>query len=500
MPTLVDGPGWSATDSGTYPGRFPLSVERHTMTAVDALVPGVTTVTLNAQYYSLHAHVAAHAASTNMTTAGAQALLRRVEVAMCGVSALHMTTAESGHPVWLSQPHGYNIIWGRYRETNSVDVPALAAPKVYAQPNWGFLAAYRGSEMRLKILARLNEFTPGDRQDAKRVAAGLTDLIALAEKDHLVEGELKAHEGLCLCRMPGRSDGEWLSERFAARGETSHSDRTRRATLQMLDRCMSLAPIDRPTTDVTRILCFSQEAFDDYVLASLPVVPQWRGLMLRNLSVRAWRDLWAWMVNGIDGLSPRESVGERLADEFDPSQTVRDFRDSLPGTVTGDGLPAPAELDDDLADEPTARRLIAVLCLGAQRATELSGDHLHGFAGHNVDDIHEELAPTWLADRLDDWADRPMPDFARWLADVMINRSQRLALAKARPDTRRGILKIPTRVHLRDGYIFRDSAESGGPASLRLDQLVSICGGMGLYSRTGAAWGRGARGELLDDD
>jgi len=55
---LVSGPTWSDAGSTTYTGRFPLSVERHVMTMVDRLVPGVTTVTLNARYYAPHGLVA----------------------------------------------------------------------------------------------------------------------------------------------------------------------------------------------------------------------------------------------------------------------------------------------------------------------------------------------------------------------------------------------------------------------------------------------------------
>jgi hypothetical protein len=268
----------------------------------------------------------------------------------------------------------------------------------------------------------------------------------------------------------------------------------------MLDRVMSLTSIERATPDVSTFLCFSPAAYEDEVLASLSVVPQWRGLMMRNTSVRAWRDLWAWIVNGIDGLSPRAAVGLRLAEQFEADQTVRGFRDTLPATLTTDGFPAPAEQNEILRGWADACRLIGLLCIGAQRATELTGDDLHGFQGHNVEDIHEELAPTWLAERLDEWADRPVTDLVRWLANIMINRSQRLALSKARPDVRKGILKIPTRVHLRDDFIFRDSDESGRPASLRLDQLVAITAGMGLLTRDGDVWTRGPRGELLDDD
>ena len=81
-----------------------------------------------------------------------------------------------------------------------------------------------------------------------------------------------------------------------------------------------------------------------------------------------------------------------------------------------------------------------------------------------------------------------MRDFARWLADVMVNRAQRLALRRARPDAKTGKLKIPSRVYLRDGFIFRDSAESGGQASLRFDQLAGVLAGVGLLTRDEDAW------------
>jgi hypothetical protein len=78
----VARPVWSGPGSGTYPGRFPLSVERHVMNTVDRLVPGVTTVTLNARYYALHGLVAAEASNRDLDAAAAQELLRRAGVAM----------------------------------------------------------------------------------------------------------------------------------------------------------------------------------------------------------------------------------------------------------------------------------------------------------------------------------------------------------------------------------------------------------------------------------
>jgi hypothetical protein len=494
----VTGPGWSSQDSGVFPGRFPLSVERHTMTAVDALVPGVTTVTLNAQYYALHALVADHATTKGMTVAAAQELLRRTEVAMCAISSQHLNTKDSGHSSWLSQPHGYDKIWGSRQAGGVIDVAAVAAPHHYAQPAWGFLAAYRGSEMRLRILARAADLRPAEGLDAGPARLGLAGLIELASADSLGPKALLEHQHLCLCRMANRPDGKWLARIFAGRSSDKHVDVTRRGTLRMMARTMQLTSVQNATRDLTRFVCFDSKAHEDELLCQLSVVPEWRGLMLRNASVTAWRDLWAWLVNGIDGLSPRDAVADAFADAL-PSQTVRKFREGLPSTVNRVGRPADAEFDASVVKAPAPLQMLKILALGAQRASELKDEELHGFQGHKVDDAYEELAPAWLAARMEDWADQPVRDFGRWLADVMVNRSQRLALAKARPDARTGVLKIPTRVHLKDDYIYRDSSEAGGPASLRLRQLLNIAGGMGLFKpKDDGAWTLGSHGDLLD--
>lgn len=48
----VTWPRWSDSESGTYAGLYPLSVERHVQDTADRLVPGITTVTANARYYA----------------------------------------------------------------------------------------------------------------------------------------------------------------------------------------------------------------------------------------------------------------------------------------------------------------------------------------------------------------------------------------------------------------------------------------------------------------
>jgi hypothetical protein len=466
------------------------------MNTVDRLVPGVTTVTLNARYYPLHGLVAAKARDRSMGLSAAQDLLRRVEVTIGAVSARHLHVDPGGHAA-LSRPHGYDIISPRVRE-GSIDVGALAAPHVYAQPSWGFWSAYRGSEMVLRIVTRTNDIAPGDQLDVNAVSEGLEDVFGLAAQSTLDTASLDNHAHLCICRSTSSLDGAWLANLFAAPYADRPTTRAgiRRQTLRMIARSIQLTNIEFVTRDLAPFLAYHDEAIEDEVLASMEITAEWRGLVLRNISVTAWRDLWAWVVSGIDGLTTRAALADRFADAL-PQDTVGTFRAKLPPTRTAAGRPAPAEIDADLKATNDSQYNLSLLMLGAQRARELSGHERHGFQGHDPEDIFEELAPAWLAGQLDAWNDRSVHDFASWLTDVMLNRSQRLALRKARPDLKKGILKIPTRVYLRDGFVFCDSAETGGPASLRLGQLAGVLAGMGLLAGEAGTWALGPRGDLL---
>ena len=94
---MISGPTWSDAGSTTYPGRFPLSVERHVMSMVDRFVPGVTTVTLNARYYALHGLVAAETQRNDLSEPQAVDLMRRAEVVIGAVSARHLRLDENAH-------------------------------------------------------------------------------------------------------------------------------------------------------------------------------------------------------------------------------------------------------------------------------------------------------------------------------------------------------------------------------------------------------------------
>lgn len=468
------------------------------MSTVDRLVPGVTTVTLGARYYAVHGLVAAEARKRDLGLSAAQQLMRRCEVIVGAVSAVHLQSASSAH-AGLSRPHGYDVIYPRLGPAGGLDVDALAAPKVYAQAAWGFLPAYRGSEMLLQILTTGNDFRPGARFDERAVRDGLSGLIELASESKIDNAKLASNHHLCVCRSTASSDGEWLARLLASPGLADPTTRAgvRRGTLQVIARAVELSEIRRPTTDLSRFVAYDERAYVDPQLSSLDVTALWRGLMVRNMSVAAWRELWAWFVERIEGVITRTALVESLADAM-PDLTIAAFVSTLPPTrVAGNARMAPAELDEGIAKLDLAQRTLAVLLLGAKRAGELSGYELRGFQGDDPEDIHEELAPAWLAARVADWNDRSLRDFARYLGEVMIARSQRLAYRKARFDAKTSSFKIPSRIHLRDDLVFRDSSEGSGPASLRLDQLASIVAGVGLLSFADGQWQLGPRGDLL---
>ena len=111
------------------------------MNTVDRLVPGVTTVTLNARYYALHGLVAAEASNRDLAVVAAQELLRRAEVVLGAVSARHLRAEPNAHRA-LSRPHGYDVIAPRL-DVGGVETGALAARGEYAESAWGFWPPYR---------------------------------------------------------------------------------------------------------------------------------------------------------------------------------------------------------------------------------------------------------------------------------------------------------------------------------------------------------------------
>ncbi|MFI7431888.1 hypothetical protein ACIBPB_33490 [Micromonospora sp. NPDC049836] len=238
-------------------------MERFTMNVVDRLVPGVTTVTLNARYYALHGLISAEAQRRGLPRSAAQSLLRRAEVVVGAVSARHYRAAGFAHEA-LSLPHGYDEILMRASD-GGADVAELAAPGVYAKPNWGFWPAYRGSEVLLRIVTRAGDIGPGDQMDTGAVAQGLGDVLDLVSRRTLDDATLDAYESLCICHSATSADGAWLARLFAASDAETPATRAgvRRQTLRMIARVIQLTEVRRVTRDVSRFLVYKPEAMSD---------------------------------------------------------------------------------------------------------------------------------------------------------------------------------------------------------------------------------------------
>lgn len=224
---LVKGPVWGGGLDGRYPGRYPLSVERHVLRSVGELLPGVTTVTRNARYYSLHSYVAHQSLERGLTELESLAFLRRSETLLSAISILH----EAEH-AWLPRPHGADYLEGRIKD--GLDLDQLSRPGAYAGRSIGYKGQYQASEALLGLLpADGNSQTP--TFDASRLDAGFRGLYELTRQEYVSEEQLRTNSHLCVCGSRTESDGSLLRELLVADGATPGSDHDkRRQTVRMM--------------------------------------------------------------------------------------------------------------------------------------------------------------------------------------------------------------------------------------------------------------------------
>lgn len=485
----VSGPAWSPSGLQVVAGRFPLAVEQHMLRMVALLVPGVTTVTNHGRYYALHGLAAVEAKERELDPVAALDLLRRMEVVMAGVSLLHQP--DPAHGERWPRPHGADVIAPQLRDAGALDLTELSRPGAgYVKANIGYWAPYVGSEYLLGITASGSALAPGERSDPAALRAGLGDLVALAREPIVDADTLRSASHLCLCAGRRAPDGAWLRRLLcdaADEGPEAKADRTRRTTARLLARCVGPGSATFAEAFVSK-LGFGAFLKADPVAASAEEAEAWRGTILRQYSVGAWRRLWAWLVDQVIETVSLEELADALADAL-PDQTVADFVAGLPATTDLAGDPARAEEQLRGAGNGGPATELGVLALGAQRARELDGRVGTAFRGSPV-----ELAPEWTARRFEASSAKGLRDFGRELVADLVTRARRIAMAKMvrRPD---GSIWLPTRLHEKGGLLWRTSREGASDVGLRVTQLGTVLAGAGVFS-----WNEAAGGWTLTDD
>jgi len=298
------------------------------------------------------------------------------------------------------------------------------------------------------------------------LADALGDILELADEDVLPVSELGANSHLCVCGASGAADGPWLRSLFLnppTADEFEEADRARRQTAQLLGRVVRDGVLEAPQDAFRRALAFGDFAESDPLAREMPIARAWRGAILRNFSVGAWRRLWSWLVDLLSEPAPVSELAEALAAEL-PDVTVTEMLAALPDRVQK-GVLLPAE--DALRSAqwaPHPLTEVQLLMLGALRLDDLHDRALGAFAGSERED---DLGPRWVRAQLDARQHERLPDFGRWLAEMMVARAQRVALTKM--DRRGGRFWIPSRIRERGGLISRLAPEGWFDVGLRID-------------------------------
>lgn len=484
----VDGPMWSAKGLDIASGRYPLRVETHVSQMVDRLLPGVTAVTGHALYFVLHPLVWAEARRRGLDLDQARELIRRCEVVVAGVSAVH-------GPHDLPVAHGEDRVAPVLHDGGSLDVAKLQQVGRYSSQSAGFTGAYRGAEARLGLLATDGSWYdgPGKRFNEQLVRRSLDGLFELADKDDLTAADLLSTPHLCVCQVGETPAGRELRALLCA-PEPSPAfrklDDARSATARILGRILAQGPLVDAEAGFSASIRHGPLIAEDPVLASIPESCVWRGVALRNFTVSAWRRLWSLLVEHLDEPRPQHEVAELLAADVEDI-TVRDLFESLPNSMDGDVV-LDAEGEIRSRDTRAVHVEIALLALAARRVDELQGDTLRAFSPRE----QEVLSPHWLKEYLGSRIDDPLPSVVRDLAGRLVDRAMRVALSKM--ETRAdGSIWIPTRVKERDGILYRVSSEGWGNVGLRIGALSTVLAGAGVIESTEGGWSLSPKGEAL---
>lgn len=475
---ILEGPAWCAPGLDTKGSRFPLRVEAPVMSLVDVLVPGVSTMTSNSRYFGLYWALADYAHDRDFDTLTCRTVLRRAEVALALASLVDPDTGGFDGP---GEMHGADAVRS---QLGSVDRLVDVGDKSYSPRAWGYWSQYKGPVVTLGLAATDRDaFRKGPRETPIAVREMFRPLLDLAASRN--PSQQDAADFVELTRFqPDSADRAPLRTVLTAAGDGTDwkpNDSTRRSTYRILARAVQLAPDSSSwTSALVDALAYGPALNEDPLFtAEGPRAQSWRGLLLRHRFVGAWRRLWSRLVDQVwdsGGQVSRSDLHEWVRG-CTTDDTVRSFLQSCPSPFDTRGNPAPAEmlLFGDRHDIETD---IGVLLMGSVRDDTLDGVTLRAFRGNS--DRGRYLDPQWVAHRRREYLHHPLTDFACAVVDDMLDQSHRVALTKMYVD-RDGRMKLPTKLHERNGLFFATGREGSGNVGLRTEQLGELGRQLGLF-------------------
>lgn len=476
---LVEGPVWAEPGQTGLSVLYPLRVENAMFSLVDRFLPGIISTTPHARYLGLHPMVRAEVAAHQLDKTQATELMRRCEAVLAAVTVHH------DHVQVLPEGHGQSKVAGLLDSDGGVDVAVIAAMGAYSEAVSGFYGTYRGPELVLGVIAPGAEQLPGDRYDDDVVRAGMSDALMLAGKTHLTKDELIAAGHLCPCAATG-TEAAWLRTIVCgtAGGEPYEvADEARHDTARIVARILGDAG------KVTDIQATLREGIafglplDQGLLTGIELAEAWRGAILRNYSIEAWRNVWWWIVQETKEPQTAGQIADAFAAELPEHSTVADLTNGLPATTDGGALlPVEAQLRSQ-HPRPHPLTELRMLALGARRLADTDGRTRKVLAG----DVDDDLDPLWVSDELARNADRPLRAWASELVEQLLWRSQRVAFTKLdlRDPTKP---RLPAQVLERDGRWTQQAPAGFGPVGLRLPSFTSMLAGCGVLSSSASGW------------
>ncbi|MGR6967019.1 hypothetical protein ACU610_21400 [Geodermatophilus sp. URMC 61] len=507
MPPLVVGPAWSTAASPLIDaGRFPLGVESATLGNARRLVPLINSGTAHARYYLLHAAVAAaHHVKPGDRSAmeAARQHVRRAEVVLAAATLRHADTAPAEHGAAppYRDPHGARAVAPAVAN-GTIDVGKLAA-KYSLQTN-GFLAVYRGAEIEAGLLDRRNgSLLPGPVPLPHSGLDGVHAILAAADNSSLSLDQLdQLLPAACLCQVRRGAEADQLARLLLGDRSGDGPDlpkevrRARRrtaATARLLLHALDGRSPDTDPNEAMAALCYGNlddvAALDDPDLVGW--AQHWRGALLRNASVTAWRWLWWWLTEQLRRQPrSRAALASALADALveaagGDGNAVDLLNEQLPARKDSQRLlnAEDSVLYADGGESVDPWTYVRVLVLGVHRLQDLTGPALTAFLEPG------ELGPPYVRDWLAASAHLSVSELGRDLAGRLLRQAEEISRRRIRWEF--GQLRVPTRLREIGDVLDLAGQEGSIAPALRLERLRQMLAELGYLTEVDGAlaWG-----------